>query len=283
MDLSGKIYNAVAGAAVAFSLLGAPLKGALAGPVISCDDLNLQKPSVSGLLLGCAASGISETTLAELQEKGYPWDVTAIFSELPEDEKLLARASFIVPGESYPGIQELGRHLDPRLTQGPGALSVADLLIIYSSWHHDVSLMYELLRIEPDKDQFGPIARLIYDATLLAIARVYGQDWLNNEEDRYVDTQRVIGSFQDSQIPWARAILALQHLSGGSGVQDVNLAAELFYETYRDTPFAGKVAAKITAEDSPLEGGSSEEAVATSLSRGCTATPWTNFLCPSNV
>ena len=263
MDLSGKIYKAVAGAAVAFSLLGAPLKGALAGPVISCDDLNLQKPSVSGLLLGCAASGISETTLAELQEKGYPWDVTAIFSELPEDEKLLARASFIVPGESYPGIQELGVHLDPRLNQGPGALSVADLLIIYVSWHHDVSLMYELLRIEPDKDQFGPIARLIYDATLLAIARVYGQDWLNSEEDRYVDTQRVIGSLQDSQIPWARAILALQHLSGGSGVQDVNLAAELFYETYRDTPFAGKVAARITAEDSPLEGGFSEEAVAT--------------------
>ena len=251
MDLSGKIYKAVAGAAVAFSLLGAPLKGALAGPVISCDDLNLQKPSISGLLLGCAASGISETALAELQEKGYPWDVTAIFSELPEDEKLLARASFIVPGESYPGIQELGRHLDPRLTQGPGALSVADLLIIYSSWHHDVSLMYELLRIEPDKDQFGPIATLIYDATLLEIARVYGQDWLNSDEDRYVDTQQVVGSLQDSQIPWARAILALQHLSGGSGVQDVNLAAELFYETYRDTPFAGKVAAKITAAMQP--------------------------------
>lgn len=262
MELPGNILRLLARGALTCSLLGLLSLGALAGPALTCDDLSPQQPTVSGLLLGCAASGISESTLTELQEKGYPWDVTSIFSELPDDEKLLARANFIVPGEAYPDIQELSRHLAPRFAEGPGALSVADLMIIYGSWQHDISLFYGLLEVEPDRDQLGPLERLIFDATLIEIAASYEQDWLNGDE-RYVDTQEVIYSLQDAQIPWAKAVLALQHLPGGYGIQDVNLASALFYDTYRDTPFAAAVAARITAEDSPLEGGVSEDAVAT--------------------
>ena len=102
MELSRQILGLLARGALTCSLLGLPSIGALAGPALTCDDLSLQQPTVSRLLLGCAASGVNETTLAELQEKGYPWDVTAIFSELPDDEKLLARANFIVPGGVLP-------------------------------------------------------------------------------------------------------------------------------------------------------------------------------------
>ena len=211
------------------------------GPV-TCGQLESAGVSVSGVILGCASSGVKNGVGDD------PWDVSAIFQRLPEDEKLLARLNFIVPLQNYPSQKEVSQHLAPKFNAGARSLSVADLLIINTFWPYDISLFFELLKLLPESDKMDPLHRHIYEATLLEIASHYQQDYMN-DGTYFVDTQTTTGALQDSRVPWSKTILAAQHLEYGLGIQDPQIALDLYKSECCATPNMAVIAGRLAEDD----------------------------------
>lgn len=215
----------------------------------SCDQLEPNKALISRVVLGCLGSGIDAGELAELEAKGYPWDFSEIFDDLPKDEQLLARLNFIIPLQTHPSQKEVRAHMAPKFNAGAGSLSVADLLTINASWSYDISMFFRLLELSAQAEKMGPLHKHILDATLLEVAGHYQQDYLNNGTV-FVDTQAVIGGLQDSRVPWSKTVLAAQHLEYGWGVQDAQIALDLYLSNCCATPTMTVVAGLLAENDS---------------------------------
>lgn len=192
----------------------------------SCAELASPHTPVSNAVLGCTTEGVAD---------GFPeFDWELVFPKITADERLLARVTFLVPGERYPSRTELLEYFESKASSG---YSIADLLALDALWIQSDFWAKVLLEEIADKP-LDPHPYFIREVLILSVLSWFedgrqNQMQLNQLRNRAFHAEEAL---RDSSLPWGKAHLAYAYYAGGVIARDLASSKKLVKTDARWSP-----------------------------------------------